>query len=123
MPYSAIERRSHSTLQSQTGLRLASLRAPDLAKWGTTRELLIGSYARQYDRTAQWANAIHAQFEDIQGLIWTSNLCDPDDALLLFGDRVNEADLTIVAARKGIDASFLEDVRKAGWRSGIQISM
>ena len=43
--------------------------------------------------------------------------------MLLFGDRVNEADMKTVAARKGIDASFLEDVRKAGWRAGIQISM
>ena len=123
VPASALAFRLHSTLLLQTDLRLASLRTPDLAKWGLSREQLIGSHAAHYARTAQWAEAIHQRFADVQGLIWTSNLCDPDDALLLFGDRVGEAAVEVVAARKGIDASFLEDARKAGWRAGIRISL
>ena len=60
----------------------------------------------------------------VEGLIWTSNQCDPDDVLVLFGDRVAEADLEIAAVRDGgSDASFLEDVRVAGERAGIRITV
>ena len=123
VPRTAVEERSHSTLLVRRDLRLASLRAPDLLKWGIRREALIGSLPTQYGRTAQWARAIHRQFDDIDGLIWTSNLCDPDDALLLFGDRVTAADVQVVAVREGTDGSFLGDVRNAGLRGGIRISL
>ncbi len=123
VPRWQLECRRHSTLLHRRSLRLARLRAPDLAKWGISRELLIGSSAIQYEHTALWAKAIHSQFNDIHGLIWTSNLCDPDDALLLFGDRVGAEDIEIVAAREGTDGSFLRDARNAGKRAGIQIAL
>jgi hypothetical protein len=37
--------------------------------------------------------AIHQSRPDVHGLIWTSKRCDPQQAVLLFGDRVTEADL------------------------------
>jgi len=119
----AVEQRNHSALLVGRDLRLASLRAPDLLKWGVRREQLVGSLPTQYERTARWAQAIHRQFEDVDGLIWTSNLCDPDAALLLFGDRLAVADIQIVAMREGTDGSFLGDVRDAGERGGIRISL
>lgn len=63
------------------------------------------------------------QFDDVDGLIWTSNLCDPDAALLLFGDRVEAAHLQVTGAREGSDGSFLRDVRKAARRSDILITL
>lgn len=123
VPRWQLELRRHSTLMTRRSLRLASLRAPDLAKWGVDRELLIGSSADQYDRTVQWAKAIHGQSSDIHGLIWTSNMCDPDDAMLFFGDRVGAADFEIVAVREGADGSFVQDVRNAGKRAGIRIAL
>ena len=123
VPRDAVEQRNHSTLLVRRELRLASLRAPDLMKWGVRREQLVGSLPTQYDRTAPWAQAIHAQFDDVDGLIWTSNLCDPDAALLLFGDRVAVADIQVVAVRAGTDGSFLGDVRDVGRRAGIWISL
>ncbi len=91
---------------------------------GISRELLIGSSASQYERTALWAEEIHEQFTDIHhGLIWTSNLCDPDDAMLFFGDRVDAADFEIVAVREGTDGSFIRDARKAGRQAGIRIAL
>lgn len=123
VPRKAVEERSHSTLLVRRDLRLAGLRVPDLLKWGVRREALIGSLPTQYGRTAQWARAIHSQCDDIDGLIWTSNLCDPDDALLLFGDRVTAADVQVVAVREGTDGSFLVDVRNAGLRGGILVSL
>lgn len=122
VPRLVVEDTSLSALLTRRTLQLASLRAPDLMKWGIQRESLIGSLPTQYHRTAMWAKAIHEQFDFVDGLIWTSNRCDPDDALLLFGSRVAEEELAIVDVRGGGDASFLNDVRKAGERSGIRIT-
>ena len=99
------------------------MRAPDLLKWGIRRETLIASLPTQYERTALWAKTVHDLFGDVDGLIWTSNLCDPDDALLLFGDRVAVTDLQVADVREGADGSFLEDVRQARARGGINISL
>ena len=123
VPREAVEKRRHSTLLARRDLWLASLRAPDLLKWGVRREALIGSLPTQYGRTARWARAIHRQFDDIDGLVWTSNVCDPDDAMLFFGDRVTAADVRVVAVREGTDGSFLADVRNAGLRGGILVSL
>ena len=51
--------------------------------------------------------AIHDQFQDVQGLIWTSRRCDPHSAMLFFGGRTAETDLQIVSVRDGVDSSFL----------------
>ena len=124
VPRYQIDRRSHATLQLRRAIRLANLRAADLRKWNVTRADLVASPPTCYGRTAEWARAIHGQFPDVEGMIWTSNQCDPDDVLLLFGDRVAEADLEIAAVRDGAsDASFLEDVRVAGERAGIRITV
>ena len=122
VPQFVVEGRTLSVLVARRTLRLASLRAQDLMKWGVRQASLIGSLPTQYHHTATWAQAIHAQFAQVDGLIWTSNRCDPDDALLLFGDRVGRADLVIASVRDGSDASFLNDVREAGERSGIRIT-
>ena len=124
VPRYQIDRRSHGTLQLRRAVGLANLRAADLRKWNVTRADLVASPPTCYGRTAEWARAIHCQFPDVEGLIWTSNQCDPDDVLILFGDRVSEADLEIAAVRDGVsDASFLEDVRVAGERAGIRITV
>ena len=122
VPQFLVEGRTLSVLVARRSLRLASLRAPDLMKWGVRQASLIGSLPSQYRHTATWARAIHEQFAHVDGLIWTSNRCDPDDALLLFGDRVAGADLVVASARDGADRSFLNDVRQAGDRSGIRIT-
>ena len=123
VPKSTVENRNHSTLLARRALRLASLRAPDLMRLGVGREALIGSLPTQYRRTALWAKAIHDQSGDVDGMIWTSNRCDPDAALLLFGDRVVPSDLLVAGVRAGSDGSFLDDVRRAGQRSDIQIAL
>ena len=87
------------------------------------RETLIASLPTQYRRTALWAKAVHDQFEDVDGLVWTSNLCDPDTALLLFGDRVAATDLMVTGTREGSDGSFVQDVRKAAQRSNILVAL
>ena len=89
---------------------------------GLRREALIGSLPTPYGRTALWAKAIHDQF-DVDGLIWTSNLCEPDAAVLLFGDRAATADLAVTGIHEGSDGSFLADVRKASERGEIVVTL
>ena len=121
-PASAMVTRAHGILQAQRNLTLASLRAPDLAKWGVSRDSVIASAPKLYKATAAWATAIHDQFPDIEGLVWTSNRCDPDDAYLFFADRVSATDFRIASVRDGrTDPSLLADVRRAGQRAGITI--
>ena len=123
VPRSTVENCRHSTLLVSRSLQLAGLRAPDLMLWGVRRDALIGSLPAQFGRTGRWAKAIHDQFDEVEGLIWTSNRCDPDAALLLFGDRVVAADLMVAGVRAGSDGSLLYDVREAGQRSDIWITL
>ena len=121
---SSLADRAHGKLETQRDISVASLRAPDLAKWNISRNSLIASPPRLYKETAAWAKAIHDQFPDVEGLVWTSNQCDPENAFLFFGDRVCSDDLRIVFTRDcRSDPSFLTDVRQAGRRSGITVAI
>ncbi|APO70645.1 RES domain-containing protein (plasmid) [Rhizobium gallicum] len=87
---------AHSVVEIKRDIVLVPLFAPDLAKWGITRADLIDTTGASYDTTAAWALAIHQRRPDASGLIWTSKRCDPQQALLLFGDRVFESDLSAI---------------------------
>ena len=124
VPKSLVQGRAHSRLEVLRDLRFASLRGPDLRRWRIGRNSLIATSPALYPATARWACAIHRRFPEIEGLVWTSNRCDPDTAYLFFGDRVAAADFRIAGTRDGHnDATFLSDVREAGQRSGIVITV
>ncbi len=124
VPVGLVRARAHSRLEILRDLRLASLRAPDLRRWRVGRDALIAAPPPLYPETARWAAAIHDRFPDIEGLVWTSNRCDPDSAWLFFGDRVGPEDFRVAATRDGRgDAGFLGDVREAGRRCGIVIAV
>lgn len=122
VPLDRVTASAHATLGPRRDIRLASLRTPDLERWRVSRDALIGSSPTRYRDTAAWARAVHDQFPDVEGLVWTSNRRDPDSAWLFFGDRVGPADLQIVEARDGQrHPAFLFDVREAARRAGITI--
>lgn len=124
VPKTLVQGRAHSRLNVLRDLHLASLRGPDLRRWGIDRNSLIAAAPGLYAETARWACAIHRRFPEVEGLAWTSNRCDPDTAYLFFGDRVAEADFRIDRVRDGRnDAAFLSDVRQAGLKGGIFITV
>ena len=84
---------AHSLVKLKRDISLVPLFAPDLV----ARADLMDTTAAAYKVTAQWALAIHQSRPDADGLIWTSKRCDPQQALLLFGDRVSESDLIAVS--------------------------
>lgn len=124
VPKTLVQIRAHSGIEVLRDLRLASLRGPDLRRWRIGRNTLIATSPALYPQTAKWAGAIHRQFPEVEGLVWTSNRCDPDTAYLFFGDRVTSNDFRIAHTRDGQnDATFLSDVLEAGRRSDIVITV
>ncbi|GAA5628162.1 hypothetical protein Brsp05_03458 [Brucella sp. NBRC 12953] len=87
---------AHSIVELKRDLNLVPLFAPDLAKWNLSRADLIDTTASHYHVTAEWALAVHQNRTDADGLIWTSKRCDPQLALMLFGDRVSEDDFIAI---------------------------
>ena len=119
-----VHERTHSVLRTNRGLRLVELRNVTLGKWGISRRDLITSGPAIYGETVLWAAAIHRDVHDADGLVWTSNQCDPDNACLFFGDRVDEGDFTTVRSRDGAaDKSFLQDVRDEARLRGIALTI
>lgn len=122
VPRLAILARAHSVLRTRRVLALAELRAPDLHLWGLARNDLVAAPPTDYASSALWALAAHEAFPELDGLRWTSNRCDPDDALLLFGSRCADA-VEVEARRDGADLSFLEDVHEIARRAGIVVTL
>lgn len=119
-----LDLRSASVLRLNRDLNIARLHAPDLRKWGLHPRDLSAAPSSEYDRTARWAEAIHHQFSDIDGLVWTSNQCDPSRCFLFFGDRVKDADFQCISS-VDLGAASVERnaVKSAARRAGITISI
>ena len=112
----------HAKFRVKRTLNLVGLRNPSLSKWGIKQTDLIGSSSKLYLETALWAAAIYNDFPEAEGLIWTSRQCDPDDAILFFGGRVEASDFELISSRDGDDESFKRDVRQEGKRRGITVT-
>ena len=112
----------HAKFRVKRTLNLVGLRNPSLNNWGIKQTDLIGSSSKLYLETALWAAAIYNDFPQADGLIWTSRQCDPDDAILFFGGRVEASDFELISSRDGDDESFKRDVRQEGKRRGITIT-
>ena len=87
-----------STIQSRRPLRLIDLRGFGLPRLGVSRQELIESTAEQYPATRAWAVALYRAVEDADGLIWVARQHDVSQSILLFGTRVQQGDLEVVAA-------------------------
>ncbi len=114
--------RSVSRVAPRRALRLAGLFAPDLKAWGLRRTDLIETPKSTYDQTVVWAGAIHKADGSLDGLIWTSRQCDPEQCVVLFGDRIDEAAFEEIERREvARDAALLLELRGYGRRAGIDI--
>jgi len=121
VPLQDVTQRTHSLIETLSDLTLVELRNVPLNRWGISRRDLIESNPAHYKQTAAWAQTIHQCFPDVHGLVWTYRQCDPDDAYLFFGDRVQSAGFTLIESRSGTDVSLVADIRKEGRRRGITI--
>jgi len=100
----------HSQLKIHSDLVLADLTSKPLRKLGVTRKQLIDTEKDQYPHTRLWAQAIHAQHPDVQGLYWTSRQDDSASAVVLFGDRIADG----ILQQADESRSLLEDEQAYG---------
>jgi hypothetical protein len=93
-----------------------------LKAWKLSRTDLIETPKSTYGETVLWAEAIHRARADIDGLIWTSRQCDPEQCMILFEDRMTEDRLDVVQSiDAGTDVGLLLELRDYGRRAGITI--
>lgn len=95
----------HSTVQVEQELQLVDLASVPLRKLGVTRKQLIDTEKDQYPATRRWAEAIHHQCPQAQGLSWVSRQDDAARAVVLFGDRIPDGALQ----PEGRSRSLLDD--------------
>ena len=114
---------AHGELSPRRDLTLVDLTSEGLHRLRVPRGELIDSPARHYPATARWAEALHRQFPAIDGLLWMARQHDRDQALLLFGDRLEGA-LTgeRIGAPLARNMTLREHVIEAALRAGIVAS-
>lgn len=74
-------------------LQLVQLHSGGLVKLGVEPQELTATSAAHYLQTVRWAEAAHRGHPDADGLVWMSRRWNGQASVLLFGDRVEEADL------------------------------
>lgn len=70
-------------------ISLASLQGLGLRRLGVEASEVTDTPASTYGHTVAWAAAAHAQ--GLDGVAWTSRLCNDSEAVVLFGDRCEDA--------------------------------
>jgi hypothetical protein len=119
---STVEARAVSKISPRRDLVVARLFSPDLKLWGLSRTDLIETPKLVYDQTVLWAKAIHQARPDLDGLIWTSRQCDPEQCVILFEDRISESEFDIIEqVDVSADGNLLLELRAFGQRAGITI--
>ena len=83
--------RAHGRIVPQRDLQLVNLTTDGLHRLKVPKAELITSAPIDYLDTARWAEAIHHQCPEVDGLFWMSRQRDRDQALVLFGDRAGSA--------------------------------
>jgi len=113
----------HSQFDAASGLLLADLGSKALRKLGVRRNGLIDTDKDQYPVTRLWAEAIHAQCPQVQGLCWTSRQDDSARSVVLFGDRIDGAALRQVSPSRSLagDASAYGELLALAEQIGVDI--
>lgn len=113
----------HSRFDAAAGLLLADLGSKALRKLGVQRKALIDTEKDQYPLTRLWAEAIHAQCPQVQGLCWTSRQDDSARAVLLFGDRIDGGALRQVLPSRSLarDAGAYGELLALAEQIGVDI--
>ena len=119
-----LEGQLHSEVQVKRDLKLADLGSVPLRKLGVQRKQLIDTEKDQYPGTRQWAEAIHAQHPDIQGLSWVSRQDDSARAVVLFGDRVPKGTLQQVGDSRNLlqDEQAYAELLDLAERIGVDVT-
>lgn len=113
----------HSAVRVERALQLVDLASVPLRKLGVTRKQLIDTEKDQYPATRKWAEAIHHQCPQAQGLSWVSRQDDSARAVVLFGDRIPDGTLRAEGAARSLldDNEAYDAVLDLAERIGVNI--
>jgi hypothetical protein len=115
--------RAHGQLLPTRDLQLVNLTSDGLHRLKVPKAELITSPSADYLATAAWAQALHRQFPQIDGLLWMSRQRDRDQAVLLFGDRARGA---LQGSRLGTALRWNDSLRQSvlalALRVGIEVA-
>lgn len=113
----------HSTVEVVQPLQVVDLASVPLRKLGITRKQLIDTEKDQYPATRKWAEALHRQCPDAQGLSWVSRQDDSARAVVLFGDRIPDGALRPQSASRSLvdDGNAYDAVLDLAERIGVHI--
>ncbi|MEV4901955.1 RES domain-containing protein [Citricoccus sp. NPDC055426] len=94
-------------------LRLASFKGLGLRALGTDQTEVSETGPDRYEETVSWAKSAHLAGFD--GVAWMSHRCNSDVAVMIFGDRVDAADLeqddgVAKIFRRQVDREWLTDL-------------
>jgi RES domain len=115
----------YSQLTLSRDLALIDLSVIALHKLGIPRKDLIECDGSQYAETRAWALALHDQHPDAEGLIWTSRRADPEQAIVLFEDRLAGPALVASGAPTSLllsDGSAILEVLTLAQRLGVLLT-
>jgi hypothetical protein len=116
--------RAHGVLRPTRDLHLVDLSTDGLHRLKVDKAGLIDSPPLAYCETARWAEALHRQCPQVDGLFWMSRQRDRDAAVMLFGGRVRPVDLT--GERQGgalrEDHALRQRIVTLGLRVGIDVA-
>lgn len=120
---SLMEGNLYSQLRVCDDLRLIDLSSKALRQLGVQRRHLIDTDSEDYPYTRQWAQIIHAQAPDIQGLQWVSRQDDKAFAIVLFGDRINPASLVLQEDGRSLlaDPHTFEAILELAQKIGVEL--
>lgn len=91
---SVLDKLARSQLSPRKDIQFVDLNPRFMKKHGITQGDLLGSSADHYPETRQWAEKIHDDNPEAQGIRWSSKQ-HGDKAVMLFGDRINTSDLDV----------------------------
>lgn len=113
----------HSTVEVVQPLRMVDLASVPLRKLGITRRQIIDTEKDQYPATRKWAEALHRQCPNAQGLTWVSRQDDSARAVVLFGDRIPSGALKSQGASRSLvdDGNAYDAVLDLAERIGVAI--
>jgi hypothetical protein len=104
---------SYSKMTTTKELRLAALHSDGLRALELENKQLIDTDAIEYPDTVKWAKALHSRDDlALDGLTWMSRQFNSHQSVVLFGDRVTEADLELDPTEKDIPFQTGEGLRK-----------
>lgn len=111
----------HSEITAMKDINLVDLTGVPLRKLGLTRKQIIDTEKDCYPLTRSWAEAIHTQCPDAQGLSWMSRQDDTARAYVFFGDRLSAGALSPVGTSKSLaeDSETTDAVYALAERIGV----